>query len=104
MIGWARLRPSLMRSGLPRRMTLASLMYGPGDLPTEQINNSTGTVEYVHHDQQGSTQLLTGGTGKTEVKSSNSAYGMQICEGSATTPLEYDGQYTSSDTGLIYMR
>lgn len=26
------------------------------------------------------------------------------CEGTATTPLGYDGQYTNSDTGLIYLR
>src|ERR1700691_5282899 len=70
----------------------------------EQINNSTGTVSYLHHDQQGSTRLLTGSTGKVEGKCSYSAYGTPTCEGSATAPLGYDGQYTSSDTGLIYMR
>jgi RHS repeat-associated protein len=26
------------------------------------------------------------------------------CEGTTTTPLGFDGQYTSSDTGLIYLR
>lgn len=26
------------------------------------------------------------------------------CEGTATTPLGYDAQYTSTDTGLIYLR
>src|SRR5271154_238667 len=35
---------------------------------------------------------------------SYSAYGTPTCEGSATTPLGYDAQYTSSDTGLIYLR
>jgi RHS repeat-associated protein len=29
---------------------------------------------------------------------------MPTCEGTSTTPLGYDGQYTSSDTGLIYLR
>ena len=29
---------------------------------------------------------------------------MTTCEGTTTTPLGYDAQYTSSDTGLIYMR
>jgi hypothetical protein len=24
--------------------------------------------------------------------------------GTATTPLSYDGQYTNSDTGLVYLR
>ena len=26
------------------------------------------------------------------------------CEGTVTTPLGYDGQYTTSDTGLVYLR
>jgi RHS repeat-associated protein len=81
-----------------------SYIYGPGGLPVEQINNSTGTVEYLHHDQQGSTRLLTGSTGTVTGKCSYSAYGTPTCEGSATTPLGWDGQYTSSDTGLVYLR
>ncbi len=81
-----------------------SYIYGPGGLPVEQINYSTGAVLYLHHDQQGSTRLITGLTGKVEGKCSYSAYGTPTCEGSATTPLGYDGQYTSSDTGLVYLR
>jgi RHS repeat-associated protein len=70
----------------------------------EQINNSTGTVTYLHHDQAGSTRLLTGPTGAVTGKCSYSAYGIPTCEGTATTPLGFDGEYTSPDTGLIYMR
>jgi RHS repeat-associated protein len=70
----------------------------------EQINNTTRTVEYLHHDQQGSTRLLTGSTGTLTGKCTYTAYGTPTCEGTATTPLGYDGQYTSTDTGLIYMR
>jgi RHS repeat-associated protein len=33
-----------------------------------------------------------------------SPYGTPTCEGSATTPLGFDAQYTNTDTGLIYMR
>jgi len=80
-----------------------SYIYGPGGLPIEQIS-SGGTVTYLHHDQQGSTRLLTGTTGTVTGKCSYSAYGTPTCEGTATTPLEFDGEYTSSDTGLIYMR
>ena len=79
-------------------------MYGPSNLTIEQINNSTGAVTYLHHDQQGSTRLLTGSTGTVTGKCSYSAYGTPTCEGATTTPLGYDGQYTNSDTGLIYMR
>jgi RHS repeat-associated protein len=81
-----------------------SYIYGPNDMPIEQINNSTGTVTYLHHDQQGSTRLMTGEKGEVVGKCSYSAYGVPDCEGTATTPLGYDAQYTSQDTGLIYMR
>ena len=70
----------------------------------EQINNTTGGVLYLHHDEAGSTRLITGSTGKVEGKCSYSAYGAPTCEGTATTPLGYDTQSTSSDTGLVYMR
>jgi RHS repeat-associated protein len=74
-------------------------------MPIEQINNSSGAVLYLHHDQQGSTRLLTGSTGKTEATFTYGAYGeLTGSTWTATTPLGYDGQYTNSDTGLIYMR
>jgi RHS repeat-associated protein len=75
-----------------------------GEKIFEQINNTSGTVTYLHHDQQGSTRLLTGSTGTVTGKCSYSAYGTPTCEGTATTPLGWDGQYTSSDTGLVYLR
>jgi hypothetical protein len=72
-----------------------SYIYGPGGLPVEQINNSTSTVLYLHHDQQGSTRLLTGSTGKPEATFTYDAYGNFTGHtGTATTPLGYDGQYT----------
>ncbi len=80
-----------------------SYIYGPDGLPIEQIS-SGGTVSYLHHDQQGSTRLLTGSTGTVTGKCTYGPYGTPTCEGTSTTPLGYDGQYTSSDTGLIYMR
>jgi RHS repeat-associated protein len=80
-----------------------SYIYGPDGLPIEQIS-SGGTVSYLHHDQQGSTRLLTGSTGTVTGKCTYGAYGTPTCEGTTTTPLGYDAQYTSSDTGLIYMR
>jgi RHS repeat-associated protein len=79
-------------------------VYGPDNLPVEQINKSTGAVEYLHHDQAGSTRLLTGSTGTVTGKCSYGAYGTPTCEGTATMPLGYDGQYTSPDAGLIYLR
>lgn len=81
-----------------------SYIYGPGGLPVEQVNSSTGTVTYPHHDQAGSTRLLTGSTGTVTGKCTYSAYGTPTCEGTTTTPLGYDAQDTSTDTGLMYLR
>jgi RHS repeat-associated protein len=94
-----------MTEGLPLILsdTTNSYIYGPGGLPVEQVS-SGGTVTYLHHDQQGSTRLLTGSAGTVTGKCTYGAYGAPTCEGATTTPLGYDGQYTSSDTGLIYMR
>jgi RHS repeat-associated protein len=79
-------------------------MYGPSSFTIEQINNTTSIITYLHHDQAGSTRLLTGSTGAVAGKCSYAAYGTPTCEGTATTTLGFDGEYTSSDTGLIYMR
>jgi RHS repeat-associated protein len=81
-----------------------SYVYGPEGVPVEQISSSQGKALFLHHDQQGSTRLVTGLTGAVEGKCSYTAYGTPTCEGSATAPLGYDGQYTSSETGLIYLR
>ena len=81
-----------------------SYIYGPENLPIEQINTSTGTVSYLHHDQAGSTRLIMGSTGTVTGKCTYGAYGTPTCEGTTTTPLGYDGQYTNTDTGLIYLR
>lgn len=70
----------------------------------EQIA-SGGTVLYLHHDQQGSTRLVTSSTGTKEASFTYDAYGNTTgTTGTAKVPLGYDGQYTNSDTGLIYMR
>lgn len=83
--------------------TLGSYVYGTFGSSLEQIS-SGGTATYLHRDQAGSTRLLTGSTGTVTGKCTYSAYGTPTCEGSATTSLGFDAQYTSSDTGLIYMR
>ena len=69
-------------------------------LPIEQINNTTETALYLHHDQAGSTRLLTGSTGTTEATYTYGAYGTPDGHtGTATTPLGYDGQYTTHRHG-----
>jgi RHS repeat-associated protein len=81
----------------------SSYIYGPGGLPVEQVTGES--VQYLHHDQQGSTRMLTGASGAVSATSTFDAYGDKLgATGAAVTPLGYDGQYTSSDTGLIYVR
>lgn len=82
-----------------------SYVYGPEELPVEQIAASGEAALYLHHDQQGSTRLLTNASGEKETAYTYSPYGKVVAtEGTAGTPLRYDGQFTSTDTGLIYLR
>jgi RHS repeat-associated protein len=79
-------------------------IYGPGNIPIEEIQ-SKGGVLYLHHDQQGSTRMLTSSTGAIEATTTYDAYGNQTgTTGTTTTPLGYDGQYTNATTGLLYLR
>lgn len=81
-----------------------SYIYDPAGLPVEQID-SEGKVLFLHHDQQGSTRMLTGTSGTVEATMSFDPYGNTTgSTGTATTTLGYDGQYTNSDTGLIDLR
>jgi len=81
-----------------------SYVYGPANIPIEEIL-SKGVVLYLHHDQQGSTRMLTSATGATEATTTYDAYGNTTgATGNTTSPLGYDSQYTNADTGLIYLR
>ncbi len=81
-----------------------SYIYGAGLLPIEQVS-SEGTVLYLHHDQQGSTRVLTGSSGAVSGTETFDAYGNKIgSTGVSVSPLGYDGEYFDSDTGLIYLR
>jgi RHS repeat-associated protein len=81
-------------------------IYGAENLSIEQLaTNAEETTLYLHHDQQGSTRLLTNAKGKSEAEYTYNPYGtLNATKGAATTPLRYDGQYTSADTELIYLR
>jgi RHS repeat-associated protein len=81
-----------------------SYIYGPGGQAIAQINGEE-KVFYLHHDQLGSTRMLTGATGKNEGAFSYKPYGdIEEQTGSVTTPLGYAGEYTNSSTGLVYLR
>jgi len=81
-----------------------SYLYGPTGLPIEQISQ-TGVPSYLHHDQLGSTRLITSSTGSTVGSFTYNPYGsLNSSTGTVTTPLGYAGQYTDSETGFIYLR
>jgi RHS repeat-associated protein len=80
-------------------------IYGADHQPLEQINTITGTVTWLHHDQIGSTRLLTDNTGATVGTNTYDPYGTGTSTtGTVTTPLGYTGQYTDTETGLVYLR
>src|SRR6185295_1448109 len=78
-------------------------LYGPEGLPFGQISGET--VTYLHHDQLGSTRLLTNSKGEATGKYTYTPYGIvEEHTGTASTPLGYDGQYTNSSTEMVYLR
>jgi tripartite motif-containing protein 71 len=80
-----------------------SYVYGPGGLPLEQ-EGSTGTPLWYHHDQLGSTRLLTNIGGTTAGTATYGPYGQTTATTGTTSVLGYAGQYTDPETGLIYLR
>jgi RHS repeat-associated protein len=89
-----------------------SIIYGPDQLPIEQIDDSgnssdtgSGNVLYYHHDQQGSTIMLTDQSGNNVASFAYGPTGTLLdSTGSVKPVLGYDGQLTDWDTGLIYLR
>jgi RHS repeat-associated protein len=82
-----------------------SYIYGPSGLPVMQIPPGEEVPTYLHHDQLGSTRLLTDGTGKATGTFSYEPYGaLAGATGSASTPLGFAGEYTDSASGLQYLR
>ncbi len=92
--------------GLPLLLSdgQADYIYGPNGLPIEQIDTEEAPT-YYHHDQLGSTRILTNATGEATAKFSDGAYGgLEASTGTQTTPLGYAGQYTLAQSGLQYLR
>lgn len=79
-----------------------SYLYGPDSLPFEQIG-AAGSFWFVH-DQVGSTVLLLAASGAQAGGYGYTPYGLATHTGTATTPLQYTGQYTDAETGLVYLR
>ncbi len=80
-------------------------IYGPEGIPIEQANSEGGAPKYLHTDQQGSVRMITGAAGEKLGSFTYDGYGYpNASNGTVTSALGYDGQYTDADTGLIYLR
>src|SRR5260221_1127947 len=79
--------------------TATSYVYGPGDLPLEQIT-PTGTVYYYHHDQLGSTRAITNSAGAAKATYTYDPYGnVTACTGArGTVPWSTNSTGTSTVT------
>lgn len=79
-------------------------IYGPGDVPVEQLTSS-GAADYYYHDQLGSTRLLADATGNVVATFTYGSYGkLAASTGTVTTPLLFAGQYRDSETAFYYLR
>ncbi|MFD3498976.1 RHS repeat-associated core domain-containing protein [Streptomyces sp. NPDC058678] len=78
-------------------------VYGPAGTPVEQI--ASGGTQWYFHDQLGSTRALTDSSGAVDCTYDYTPYGAVLGHtGTAATPLQYTGQYTDTETGLVYLR
>ena len=81
----------------------SAYVYGPNGQAIEQING--GRPTYLLSDQQRSTRLLADGSGAVVGTYAYDPWGnVASHSGSATTNLQYDGQYTDAETGYQYLR
>jgi RHS repeat-associated protein len=78
-------------------------IYGPGGWPLEQITGTTAL--FYHHDQLGSTQMLTNQTGGVGATYSYNAYGKIVTKtGTVVNPFLFASAYTDSESGFEYLR
>lgn len=77
-------------------------IYGPSGIPIEQINN--GNATYLLADGQGSTRVLTDGSGEVVGTYDYDAWGATTSHTGAATDLQYNGQYTDLESGYQYLR
>ena len=92
-------------SGVPLLLKDGSTayVYGAGGLPLEQINGANAL--WLHHDQLGSTRLVTDAIGVNQATYTFDAYGKLIAStGGITNPFRFSGQYWDGETRYYYAR
>jgi RHS repeat-associated protein len=80
----------------------AAYIYGPENLPIEETFGANAI--YLHHDQQGSTRLITYWlAGEVVGWKTYAPFGNVLETAGDATSLAYDGQPTDSETGLAWL-
>jgi RHS repeat-associated protein len=83
--------------------SLTRYVYGAGSQPVEQVT-ATG-AQFLHHDQLGSTRIVTSPTGSVIAALRYDPYGnLTSTSGTASTPFLFGGQYRDAASGLYYLR
>jgi RHS repeat-associated protein len=78
-------------------------LYGPGGSPVEQVGAAAS--QWYYHDQLGSTRALTDSAGTVAGGYAYTPWGaVSSHTGTATTALQYTGQYIDAESGLVYLR
>jgi len=81
-------------------------IYGPAGLPLEQVSGST--TYWYHHDQIGSTRLITDSTGTSQATYVYDPYGgLTSSTGTIANPFRFAGEYQDSpltESGFYYVR
>jgi RHS repeat-associated protein len=82
----------------------ASYIYGPGGMILEEVTG--GKEYYYHHDQLGSVRSLTDSSGSEVDTYDYDAYGNKLASSTSSTdnPFGYTGEYTDSESGMLYLR
>jgi RHS repeat-associated protein len=89
--------PALIKDGT------TAYVYGPGGLPVEQVN--TSATYWLHHDQLGSTRVITDSSGNTQATYTFDPYGgLASSTGTIINPFRFCGQYQDAESGLYYLR
>ncbi|WP_448058499.1 RHS repeat-associated core domain-containing protein [Cellulomonas hominis] len=78
-------------------------VYGPGNLPLEQIA-ANGTTQWFFADSQGSTVALTDATGAICGTYTYDTWGRTTAHTGTDTTLQYNGQIFDTVTGFLYLR
>jgi len=78
-------------------------IYGPDGLPLSHIDRND-VVTWYHHDQLGSTRVLSDNTGATVATATYDPYGRLSSSTGTLSPLGFAGEYTDAETGFVYLR